>query len=650
MARSLPRGPQAALPLAVVTWLALASLLTSAPVSAEGTSRAERVRAQYTKQEVKIPMRDGTRLFTAIYQPDRPGKALPILLLRTPYSVGPYGADRYREWLGPNEEFEQAGYIFVFQDVRGRYLSEGEFVNMRPHRASKSGPQDIDESTDTYDTIEWLLENLEGHNGRVGQWGISYPGFYTAAGVIDSHPALRAVSPQAPIADWFWDDMHHHGAFVLPLAFNFFSGFGQARPEPTTERAEWFDHTTVDGYQFFLDLGPLSNVNERHFGGEIEFWNSLVEHPNYDDFWQSRNLLPHLSGVGAAVLVVGGWFDTEDLYGPLNIYRSIEEKNPGADNRLVMGPWAHGGWNRGTGDHLGDVDFGFATSEGFQERLFEFFEHHLRDGEEQGLPEAWMFETGANRWRRFATWPPAGLREQSFYFGSEGRLESSAPSAEESAAAATGDFEPHDTYPSDPAKPVPYTMEITNFWARDYMTEDQRFAAWRPDVLVYQTEILEEDLTLAGPITADLWVSTSGSDADFVVKVIDVLPGKIHEDDEGRLDPELGGYQMLVRGEVMRARFRNSYETPEPFEPGRVTRVRFTLHDLLHTFKRGHRLMVQVQSTWFPFIDRNPQRYVPNIFKATGNDFIKATHRVYRSPEHPSRIVVGVLPRLDEAN
>ena len=599
--------------------------------------RADYVRAHYSKYEYRVPMRDGTRLYTVVYVPNDVSKTYPFLLFRTPYSVGPYDSDRYRRSLGPSFEFEQDGYIFVFQDVRGRFMSEGAYVNMRPHIDDKRGKQ-FDESSDTYDTIEWLLEHVPNHNGKVGQWGISYPGFYTSAGAIDSHPALKAVSPQAPIADWFWDDMHHHGAFILPLAFNFFSRFGVAREEPTTKWPERFDHGTKDGYQFFLDLGPLSNVNERHFNEEIGFWNDLVAHPNYDDFWQSRNLLPHLNNVTTAVLTVGGWFDTEDLYGPLNTYASIERRNPGTENLLVMGPWAHGGWSRSDGERLGSAEFGFATAEFFREELqLPFFRHHLHDKPAHELAEATVFETGANRWRRFDRWPPAEAQPRRLHLGAAGSLTAAAPSTTKAA---------FDDYVSDPAKPVPYTMEITTRWARDYMTEDQRFAAWRPDVLVYQTEPFEEDVTLAGPIDAELWVSTTGSAADFVVKVIDVYPGRLPG---GALDdPDEKGYpagrQMLVRAEVMRGRFRESYSEPKPFTPGEVTRLRFRLHDALHTFKRGHRLMVQVQSSWFPFVDRNPQTWVPNIFEAEPEDFVKQTHQVHRSKAYPSRIEFAVLP------
>ncbi|MGD2113910.1 MAG: CocE/NonD family hydrolase [Acidobacteriota bacterium] len=610
-----------------------------AEAGSERDALAAYIRSHYTKLEHRIPMRDGVKLFTAVYVPHDAGpeRTYPILMIRTPYAADPYGAAEYPDRLGPSEAYAEEGFIFVRQDVRGRYLSEGEFVNMRPH----ANPDGINEATDTYDTIEWLLEHVEGHNGKVGMWGNSYPGFYASAGAIDSHPALAAVSPQAPIADWFWDDMHHHGAFILPLAFNFFSGFGQPRPEPTTEEAQRFDHGTPDGYGFFLDVGPLSNLDERFLHGEVEFWNRIVEHPNYDAFWQARNILPHLRGIEAAVMVVGGLFDTEDLYGPFATYRAIEEQNPGIFNVLVMGPWSHGGWNRTDGRSLGEADFGFATSEYYQREVdLPFFRHFLKGEGELDLPEALVFETGADRWRRFDAWPPAGLEERTLHLGAGGGLSFEAPEP-----AGDGDAEAHDAFVSDPARPVPYTMEITNGWAKDYMTEDQRFAAWRPDVLVYESEPLAEDLTLAGPLTADLWVSTTGRDADWIVKVIDVFP-----EDEPRWvaerpdrDEDLGGTQRLVRAEVMRGRFRESYEAPKPFEPGEVTRVTFRLNDALHTFRRGHRVMVQVQSTWFPFVDRNPQSWVENIFEAGEEDFVPATHRVYRSPEHPSGVRVGVL-------
>jgi len=601
-----------------------------------GNERAEYIRANYTKFEYKIPMRDGMKLFTAVYLPNDHSQKYPILLIRTPYSVSPYGVDRYKKGLGPYEEFEKEGFIFVFQDVRGKFMSEGEFVNMRPHNPNKKSNRDVDESTDTYDTIEWLLENINNHNDKVGQWGISYPGFYSSAGMIDSHPALKAVSPQAPIADWFWDDMHHHGAFILNMTFNFFSSFGQKRDSITTEWPERFDYETPDGYQFFLDLGPLKNVNEKYFKKEIDFWNKLVDHPNYDEFWQSRNILLHLKNINAAVMVVGGWFDAEDLYGPLKTYREVERNNPDIFNVLVMGPWFHGGWMRSDGKTLGYADFGFKTSKYFQDNVcLKFFRHYLKEGEGKlDFPEALVFETGANRWLMFDAWPPKQLQNKKLFMRANGRL--SFDESEE-----RGDI--YDAYISDPSKPVPYTMKITNRLSRDYMTEDQRFAARRPDVLVYRTNVLEDDITLAGPLQANLYVSTTGTDSDWIVKLIDVYPNQMTNNEGDSNKPDFGAQQMMVRGEVFRGRFRESYQLPKPFIPNKVALVSFELQDILHTFKRGHRIMIQVQSTWFPLVGRNPQKFVPNIFNAEVKDFIPVTNRVYLSKRYPSHIEVGIL-------
>ncbi|AKF81655.1 X-Pro dipeptidyl-peptidase [Myxococcus fulvus 124B02] len=618
----------------------------SKPPEGPPPERAERIRKGYTKFEYRIPMRDGVKLFTSVYAPvdASPAKKYPILLVRTPYSVAPYGLDRYRGALGPGEEFEKDGYIFVFQDVRGRNMSEGEFVNVRPHNPNKRGPKDIDESTDTYDTIDWMVKRLPNNNGKVGQWGISYPGFYTSAGAIDSHPALKAVSPQAPIADWFWDDMHRHGAFNLTLAFNFFATFGKPRPAPT-DNEDWnrFQFGTPDGYQFFLDLGPLSNADTKHMKGDVAFWKDVVAHPNYDAFWQARNLLPHLKNIKAAVLTVGGWYDTEDLYGPLRTYAAIEKQNPGTQNTLLIGPWPHGGWARGEVDKLADTEFGFNTAEAFQTLAQGFFKYHLKGGAKPEVPEAMVFETGANRWRQFDAWPPKGLRETRLFFQPKGGLSMKAPTG-------TNTAEAFAEYISDPAKPVPYTQEILTRWSSSFMAEDQRFASTRPDVLVFQTEPLEQDLTVAGPLEAELWVSTTGSDADWVVKLVDVNPGTMRgwsrADAEKGLENR-GAQQTLIRGEPFRGRFRDSYSEPKPFKPGEVTKVRFTMNDVFHTFQRGHRVMIQVQSSWFPFIDRNPQTFVPNIFEAKESDFTRAFHRVYHSTSHPSSLKVGVLPSLD---
>ncbi len=596
---------------------------------------SKEIEQRYIKHEHMIPMRDGVRLFTSVYAPRDNTRPYPIMLSRTPYSCRPYGEDKYRPSLGPNKKFTEEQFIFVCQDVRGRVMSEGEFVNVRPHVAVKDDPTDIDESTDTYDTIEWLLANVPNHNGRVGMWGISYPGFYSSAGMIDAHPALKAVSPQAPIADWYFDDFYHHGAFFLPHAFNFFAVFGQARPEPTQERGKEFDHGTPDGYQFFMDLGPLKNANERYFHGEIAFWNEITAHPSYDEFWKARRILPHLKKVSPAVMTVGGWYDAEDLYGTLNTYQAVEKQNPGIVNILVMGPWVHGGWGRSDGDKLGLARFGAKTAEFYRGNIeLPFFNCFLKDVCGEPLPEAYVFETGANEWRRFDLWPPAGLEPRELYFQANGGLSFDAP---------TGQGEVYDEYVSDPARPVPFSESVSTEMTREYMVDDQRFASRRPDVLAYQTSVLEEDVTLAGPMDAELWVSTSGTDSDWIVKLIDVFPNDAKNPEETPRGKHLAGCQMMVRSEVIRGRYRNSYEKPEPFTPDRPSRVKLTLQDVLHTFQKGHRIMVQVQSTWFPMVDRNPQKYVDNIFLAEESDFVKATQRVYRGGSQASHLRVGIL-------
>ncbi len=598
----------------------------------EDEDLATHIAANYDKREVQIPMRDGTKLFTSVYTPKNAPGPVPMMLFRTPYSIAPYGEGKLPTRLGPSEILARKGWIFVYQDVRGRFMSEGQFVNMTPHQETKADASVIDESSDTYDTIAWLLDNVDGHNGRVGQWGISYPGFYSAAGMIDAHPALRAVSPQAPIADWWFDDFHHHGAFFLPHAFNFLAVFGQKRRGPTTEWPPRFDHGTKDGYAFFQELGPLKNANARHFNGEIAFWNDIVAHPNYDAFWQSRNLLPHLHDVAPAVMTVGGWFDAEDLYGPLSIYRTIEEKNPKVTNMLVMGPWRHGGWARSSGRRLGNVDFGGDTAPFYQEEIeAPFFEHHLADAPAPDLPEAYVFETGANTWRTFDSWPPE-TTPKTMYFG-DGSLEPAKPTARKA----------FDAYVSDPKKPVPFTEDTATGMTREYMTDDQRFASRRPDVLTYQSAVLTEPMTIAGPLTATLHVSTTGKDADFVVKLIDVFPNDATMPDAEGTQRPFSGYQMMVRSEIIRARFRDGYETPRPMRPGAVETVTLPLQDVLHTFQPGHRVMIQVQSTWFPLVDVNPQSWVPNIFEADAEDFRSAEHRVFRDAKHPSNVAFGVL-------
>jgi len=593
----------------------------------------EWVQANYTKYEYRIPMRDGPRLFTAVYVPKDTSKRWPILLNRTPYTVRPYGADRHRTSLGPSEKCARDLFLFAYQDVRGRGRSEGEFVNVRPRLPAK-GPREIDETTDTWDTIEWLLRNVPGHNGRVGLWGISYPGFYASMGAIDAHPALKCSSPQAPVTDWFiGDDFHHNGAFFLPHGFNFFASFGRPRTEPPAMDDPQFRHGTPDGYRFFLDLGPLRNADERLFRGGVPFWKELMEHGSYDDFWKARDVRPHLRDVQPAVLTVGGWFDAEDLFGALETYRAIERQSPGTSNRLVMGPWSHGGWARGDGDALGFVRFHAKTARFFQEEIeFPFFRRHLKETDEPELPEAFVFETGRNQWRRHDAWPPRQTVERTFWFRERGRLAHEPPADEQG----------FDEYPSDPAKPVPSYSGIHIGMAREYMVDDQRQAARRPDVVVYQTEPLEEDVTLAGPIGADLHVSTTGTDSDWVVKLIDVYPDDFPDPDPNPTGVRMAGFQQLVRGEPMRGKFRNGFDKPEPFEPGKPARVAFTMPDVYHTFRNGHQIMVQVHSTWFPLVDRNPQKFC-DIYAATEADFQKTTQRVLRSRGAASALRVRVL-------
>jgi putative CocE/NonD family hydrolase len=604
------------------------------------TSRKDEVteaylREHYTKFEHRIPMRDGVRLFTAVYLPKDDSRPQPILLTRTPYGLKPYGVDRYPD---PGGFFRHATekFIFALQDVRGRYASEGEYVHVRPRRPA--GGEGTDESTDAYDTIEWLVRNVPGNNGKVGMMGISYPGFYAAAGMIDTHPALKCASPQAPIADWFiGDDFHHNGAFYLPHAFRFFSSFGQTLEEPTRERPKPFDFKTPDGYEFYLKIGPLSNIDKLHFKGRISFWKELMEHGTYDEFWRARDLRPQLEKVKTAVMTVGGWFDAEDLFGTLHVYRAVERRNPGIFNVLVMGPWAHGGWSGGDGDRLGHVRFHAKTAEFYRKEIeLKFLKHFLKDEPNLDLPEACVFETGTNRWRRFDLWPPKAARERSLHFRAGGGLSFEPPAGD---AGEAGSF---DEYLSDPAKPVPFIPDIAIGMTREHMLDDQRFASSRPDVLVYQTEVLEEDVTIAGPITAHLEVSTTGTDSDWVVKLIDVYSGDHPNPDPNPTGVELGGYQQLVRGEAMRGKFRNSFSEPEPFAPGKVARVEFLLPDAFHTFRRGHRIMVHVQSSWFPLVDRNPQTFC-DIYSAREEDFRKATQRVYRSPEAGSHVRVLVL-------
>jgi len=611
---------------APIAAIVLLGLLSPGHLAAQGV---DYIKSHYTKYEYRIPMRDGVRLFTSVYVPKEQTQRYPILLSRTPYSVQPYGVDAYKSDLGPSALFGTEGYIVVYQDVRGRWMSEGEFVNMRPHRAKKTGPQEIDESTDTYDTIDWLIKHLPNQNGRVGIWGISYPGFYTAAGMIDAHPALKAASPQAPVTDWFaGDDWHHNGAFFLPHTFSFFSFFGHPRPQPTKKSTARFEYGTPDGYSFYLALGPLSYANARYFKDDVPFWNEIMQHGTYDEFWQDRNLRAHLKNIKPAVMTVGGWYDAENLFGALETYKKVEANSPTATNVLVMGPWRHGGWSREDGSSLGPLTFSSKTGEFYREKIeFPFFQYYLKSKGSANIPEAWVFETGTNQWRTFDAWPPRSAKRKSLFLRAQGGLAFESPH--------DSNAPPFDEYQSDPAHPVEYIAQIEIGMTGDYMTQDQRVASRRSDVLVYQGDELTEELTIAGPVEARLFVSTSGTDSDWIVKLIDVYPDD-HPEQSG---VKFGGYQRLVRGDVMRGKFRKNLSKPEPFVPNQPTPLNFTLQDIAHTFRTGHKIMVQIQSSWFPLVDRNPQAFL-DIYSAKESDFQKATQRVYHTSEMPSHLEV----------
>ena len=596
--------------------------------------RSDSLATRYTKSELRIPMRDGIQLFTVVYQPRDTSRRYPIMMTRTPYSVGPYGPTAYPRFLGPSPRFTQEGFIFVYQDVRGRFMSDGDFVHMTPWRGM-AGARSTDESTDTYDTIDWIVGHIPHNNGRVGIWGISYPGFFTAAALVNAHPALKAASPQAPQADWFLgDDVHHHGAFLLASAFEFFATSGLARPKPTTEHPGRFDFGTDDGYKFFLDMGPLSNADRLYLKGRAPFWNDMMEHGTDDAFWAARRVPPHLKNVTPAVLTVSGWYDANNLHGALLVHEAIHKQSPSTSNRIVLGPWSHGQWSRGSGDMLGDLRFGASTSQFFRDSIeFPFFKHYLEGGEDLAVPVATAFETGDNQWRTFDAWPPRTAAPRSLYLHANGTLSLVAPVG--------GEGEAFDQYVSDPAAPVPFLEKPNTGMKPDYMAWDQRFTSARPDVLVYQTEPLAADLTIAGSIRPTLFVSTSGTDSDWIVKLIDVHPDASPADPT--TDATTPGLEELVRGDVMRGKFRHSYSHPEAFVPGKVEEVTFGMDDVLHTFKKGHRIMVHIQSTWFPLVDRNPQKFV-DIYRASASDFTKATERVYRSAQQASRIELPVLP------
>ncbi|MFS2215153.1 CocE/NonD family hydrolase [Telluria sp. Tellsp104] len=649
--RSLP----ARLPLlTLLAALACSALPPAAAHAADDAKPAPRdLRETYTKYEYRIPMRDGTKLFTVIYVPKDASKTYPFLINRTPYSAGVraegelhYGEDWFPKQIGPSKEFEDAGYIFVKQDVRGRYMSEGRWQEMTPHVNPQRAAGEGQESQDMYDTMEWLLKHVPNNNGKAGIYGISYPGFYTSASIIDSHPAIKAASPQAPVTDLYMgDDSYHGGAFMLAANFGFYASFTeQQNPTPLPKTRADFDYGAADSYDFFLKHRTLTNILGTLTVNQRALLAPTIEHDTYDTFWQTRAIAPHLKNVKAAVLTVGGWFDAEDPQGPFTTYHAIGKNNPAIFNGLVMGPWVHGGWARYDGKQLGRVSFDSKTGEYFRQHIqFPFFEQQLKGVKPaQPIAEVTAFETGSNVWRRYTAWPPVQAKARTLYFGPNGTLAWQQP------AAGAG----FDEYVSDPNKPVPYIGYPATSVPQEYMVSDQRFAATRPDVLVYQTEVLDEDVTVAGPVTPKLFVSTTGTDSDWVVKLIDVYPPEYpageqqargNRNDVAPPHGTMAGYQQLVRANPLRGKFRNGYEHPEPFVPGKVEAISYHLGDVNHTFRRGHRIMVQVQSSWFPLVDLNPQTFV-TIPKAKPEDFKAATQRVYHAAQTPSGLQLLVLP------
>ena len=593
----------------------------------------------YTKQEVTIAMRDGTKLHTTIYSPKDTSEKYPILMQRTPYSSAPYGDEKMKTKIGPNIHLMKEGNIIVYQDVRGRWMSEGVYDNMRAYIPNKTA-KEADEVSDTYDTIDWLVNNVKNNNGNVGTWGISYPGHYATVSAIEAHPALKAASPQACIGDFFFDDFHHNGAFLLSY-FRAISLFGTYKDTPTD--SAWYSFPKMeskDQYQFFLDKGPLKNLNEYFQYEKLDaktaenkdriddyFWKEIVEHPNYDSVWQSKGIIQHLDKVPSSVatMIVGGWFDAEDLYGPLETYKAIEKNGKDNYNTLVFGPWDHGKWARaGVENYVGNYYFGDSISLKFQSEIeTKFFNHFLKGkgDKNSGLPEAYVFDSGKKEWKSYDAWPPENVVKEDWFLNRNQGL----------AKKHDGKLTHEIKFTSDLKHPVPYSEDIkTVFTPRKYMTDDQRFAARRPDVLVFETEILTDDFTLAGDILAKLKVATTGSSADWIVKVIDVHPDNLEETNDKLQDHlKMSNYHLMVRSEVLRGRFRNSFEHPEPFIPNKKTAVNIKLQDVFHTFKKGHKMQIQVQSTWFPLIDLNPQTYVDNIYKADEKYFKNQTHTVF---------------------
>lgn len=589
--------------------------------------------ALFTKTDVMIPMRDGVKLHTEFYTPKNAATPLPILMNRTPYGIA--AADKgISSIIYRYSDMIPGGYIFAFQDIRGRYGSEGKFVMLRPLH-DPSDAKGVDESTDTYDTIDWLVKNVPNNNGRVGLDGISYDGFLVTMGMINPHPALKAVSEQACMGDtWLGDDFFHNGAFRLSYAFEY-----TALLESSNENFS-FAFDRFDVYDFYLRLGALSNANAKYFHGKLPTWNEFVAHASYDDFWKRLAVAYGLKEPTVPDLNVAGWWDQEDFYGPMATYARLEKSDSKHLNYLVAGPWNHGGWGGGPGKSLGEIPFGSDTAVYFRQKIeAPWFEYWLKDKGTLPLKEALLFQTGSDNWVQFDSWPPREAQTKNLYFREDGKLSFDAPQTDSADAS--------DSYISDPAHPVPYRHRpIDMTYPEDHpgswytwLLQDQRFVDNRPDVLTWQTEDLTEDVTLAGQVTAKLFASTSGSDSDWIVKLIDVYPQKYPD------DWKLSGFELMISDEIFRGRYHNSFEKPEPLKPGEVTPFTIDLHTADHVFKKGHRIMVQVQSSWFPLYDRNPQKFVPNIFEANDSDYQKATQHIYRSKRFPSSVEIMTLPQ-----
>jgi putative CocE/NonD family hydrolase len=619
----------------------LTLLVTTLTAFGQGRRRAAPdaayIKANYTKFEYQIPMRDGKKLWTAVYVPKDQSKKYPFMMDRTPYSVGPYGPDTMKNSMGPSSQFVHDGYIFVYQDVRGRFMSEGIFREMTPELEDHKTSNDVDEGTDTYDTIDWLLKNVPNNNGKVGVWGISYPGFFTTASLLSRHPALAAASPQAPMSDLWRDDGWHNGAFFLVANFTFYPGFTNRQDDKPTQRRSGGEGPSVtNGYDFYLKMGSVKNTNDMYYKDTIRLWSDILNHPDYDQWWKDRNVLYHLHDIKTPTLVTGGWYDAEDLYGAINTYKTLVKDNPKTPIYFVMGPWVHGGWSGSApGDRLGDIYFGGPQGPHYREDIeFKFFSHYLK-GTPMEIEPVNTFQTGINQWKTYKSWPPKEAKEQNLFLLPGGKLSFNAPVAGKDS---------YDEYVSDPANPVPFFADLnrTGDMERTYMDGDQRFLADRKDVLTYQTDELDKDVTIAGNIWPKLNVSTTGTDADWIVKVIDVYPDTASNTIATGTGIKMAGYEQMVRSEPLRGKYRNAFDKPEPFAPGKVTAVSWELQDVLHTFKKGHRIMIQVQSSMFPLIDRNPQTFV-DIMKAKDSDFQKATQRVYTSKHHPSYLKVRVM-------